>query len=53
MQMPAAIAEQGECGAHIWRDGGDEIGEAALVRTIEVTEHLLADRAIIFRKTIG
>ena len=51
--MAAAIAEQGEGGAHILGDGGDQIGQAAFMRAIQVAEQLVADRAIFFRKTIG
>ena len=53
MQVSAAIAEQGERGAHIRGDGRDEIGKAALMRAVQVAEHLVADRAILFRKTVG
>ena len=53
MKMSAAIAEQCERGAHIRGDGRDEIGEAALMRPVQVAEHLVADRAILFRKTVG
>ena len=53
MKVSAAIAEQGERGTHIRGDGRDEIGEAALMRSVQVPEHLVADRAILFRKTIG